>query len=228
MVKNKINKDHLKDISSSEERSRTALWMRHGIEDVYFQRDAQVNFWTILGGIAVAALLTQMSSIIEKIQMGHWYLLFYLLISITLIVNSWVQNLWGGLILRMQVTMLHTLLVLIDLICLAIICLQVTNPLVFFVACGFFVLFSLFIQVYLMKSEAWVVFTSERIKKIKVVLRVNLVFMILCFVAVAHLFFYPSVAAEIGWGIFALLASISAMVMQHYGMKQERKELGVP
>jgi hypothetical protein len=52
--------------------------------------------------------------------------------------------------------------------------------------------------------------------------------MILCWVAAANLFWIPSVAAEIGWGSFALLASVAAMVMQHFGMKQERKDLGIP
>lgn len=41
------------------------LWGTHGVEDVYYQRDAQVTFWTVLGGIAVAALLTQITNLIE-------------------------------------------------------------------------------------------------------------------------------------------------------------------
>lgn len=210
------------------EQEKVSLWMKHGIEDVYFQRDAMVNFWTVLGGIAVAALLTQLTNLIEEIELGHWHLLLYFITSITLIVNSWVQNLWGGLVLKLPVTIPLIFLDLADLVCLAIICLQITNPLIFLAAGGFFIMFALFLQIYHMRSGAWIAFTNNRIQDIKTMLWVYLVFMILCFVAAIHLFLHPSVVAEVGWGFFALVASVAALFMQHYGMKQERKELGIP
>jgi hypothetical protein len=213
---------------TNEGNEGATLWTRHGMEDVYFQRDAMVNFWTVLGGIAVAALLTQMSNLIEGIQRGRWYLLLYFVTSIMLIVNSWVQQFWGSLVLRLRLTMLHSFLTLTNLTSLAILCLQVTKPLAFFAACGCYILFALFIQLYAMKSGAWIGFTPERIKGIKTTLLIYMVFMVLCFGAAANLFWIPSVAAEVGWGVFAILATFAAMVMQHYGMEQERQELGIP
>jgi len=35
------------------------LWTQRGDDDVAYQRQAQVTWWTLLGGIAVGALLTQ-------------------------------------------------------------------------------------------------------------------------------------------------------------------------
>jgi len=40
------------------------LWGTHGLDAVYFQREAQVNFWTVLGGLAMEALLTQLSPLL--------------------------------------------------------------------------------------------------------------------------------------------------------------------
>jgi hypothetical protein len=211
-----------------EGREGDVLWKRHDIEDVYYQREGQVNFWTILGGIAVAALLTQITNLFEGIQMGRWHLLLYFLASIILIVNSWVQQFWGSLVLRVRLTMLHSFLMLMNLIFLAVLCLQATKPLAFFAASESYILSALFIQIYLMKSGAWVVFSPERISGIKTILWIYLAFMVLWLGAVADLFWYPSAMAEVGWGIIAVLASVSAMVMQHYGMEKERKELGIP
>lgn len=224
----KKNPKGKKKKASGSDDQKVSLWVQHGIDDVFYQRDAQVNLWTVMGGIAVAALLTQMNNLVVEIQSGHWYLLLYFLTSVALITNSWVMNLWGGLVLKVQVTILHTFLLLLNFLCLSIVCLQVTNPQIFFAALGFLLLFLLLIQLYYAKSGAWVAFTSERVKGIKVYLGVYFVLMILCFGATAHLFWNPSVSAEIGWGIFALLASIGSMVMQHFGIEQERKELGIP
>jgi hypothetical protein len=182
----------------------------------------------VLGGIAVASLLTQITNLIEGVQRGRWYLLLYFLTSIMHITNSWVMNLWGSLVLRIQVTILYTLIQLVHLVCLAILCLQVTNPLIFFAASGSFILFGVLMDVYLMKSGAWVGFALERINGVKFTNRLLLAFMVLCFGAVANLFWYPSIAAEVSWGVLALLASIAGIVMQHFTMKQERKDLGIP
>ena len=123
---------------------------------------------------------------------------------------------------------LRIFILLMDLVCLAILCLQVTNPLIYFAAGGSYVLFAILLIIYLMKSGALVDLTPERIKGNKTTIWIYLVFMVLCYSAAANLFWIPSAATEIGWGIFALLASIAAMTMQHYGMKQERKDLGIP
>lgn len=224
----KKNPKDKKEKASASEEQEVSLWVQRGIDDVYYQRDAQVSLWTVMGGVAVAALLTQMTNLVEEIQSGNWHFLLYFITSVAVISNSWVTNLWGNLILRVQVTILHTFLLLLNLICLSIACLQVTNPKIFFAALGFFILFLLLLQYNLAKSGAWVVFTSERVRGIKVILRVYFVLMILCFGATAQLFWYPSVTAEIGWGVFVIIASIGSMVMQHNGMKLERKELGIP
>ncbi|MFH2038216.1 MAG: hypothetical protein ABIJ65_02150 [Chloroflexota bacterium] len=56
-----------------------------GVEDVYFQRESLVIFWTVLGGIAAGALLTQLGPL-EEILAYRWYLLFFS--SFLTVVNS--------------------------------------------------------------------------------------------------------------------------------------------
>ena len=63
------------------------LWTTHGVEDVYLQREAVVNFWTVLGGLAMAALLTQLSPLLHEHQESHWYLLLFFIASILTIAN---------------------------------------------------------------------------------------------------------------------------------------------
>jgi len=225
MVRNRNDRN---SETTTEEQKRAELWMRHGIEDVYFQREAQVNFWTVLGGIAVAALLTEIPSLLDEIQLGRWHLMLYALTVLLLIAASWVQNLWGSMILRMQVNYLYVILWLLNMVSLSIMSLQVTNPAVFFMACGAFLLFTLLFQVYLMRSGAWVAYNQERVKAIKSTLWIYFLIMVLCFGAATHLTLHSAITAEIGWGFFAFLSSIGAIVMHHFGMKEERKEIGVP
>lgn len=68
------------------------LWKTHGEADVYFQREAQVNFWTVLGGLAMAALLTQCSLLLQEVLAGRWYLVLFLLASVLVLASSWVQT----------------------------------------------------------------------------------------------------------------------------------------
>ena len=71
------------------------LWSIHREESVFFQREAQVNFWTVLGGLAVAALLTQLSPLLVEIKADRWYLFLYAISSILILGLSWVQTAWG-------------------------------------------------------------------------------------------------------------------------------------
>ena len=47
-------------------------WVSRGVDSVYFQRETQVAWWTILGGIAVAALLTEVDSVIMAVKDQRW------------------------------------------------------------------------------------------------------------------------------------------------------------
>jgi hypothetical protein len=96
---------------SRESGETRRLWKTHGVEDVYFQREAQVNLWTVMGGIAAAALLTQFSGLMQETQASRWYLVLYFLASIAIIVNSWEQTVWGSLVLHWPISIPVTLFI---------------------------------------------------------------------------------------------------------------------
>jgi hypothetical protein len=204
------------------------LWAARGVEDVYFQREMQVNLWTVMGGVAAAALLTQLSALAHEVQTSRWYLVLYFLASIAIIVNSWEQTAWGSLVLRWPISVPLTLFIFLTQFSLAIQCLLVTNPLGWMAASGLVILFSLLNQNYSRISGAWAAFSPKKLEEIKAGLLVFVLWLTLCIGAVVQLYWFPSHFSEIIWGFVALASSIIGLVMQHKVTEQERKELGIP
>ena len=211
-----------------DEGKNIALWKRHGAEDVYFQREAQVNFWTVLGGLAMAALLTQLSPLLREFQASRWYLLLYLVTSILILANSWVQTSWGSLVMKWPISIATTIIMLFQMLVQSIQCLLVTNPSGWLAATAGIILFALFNQFYFEKSGAWEVYSPESIKRYKFTNGVYLLLMLICLAGFFQLHRYPSHIAEMIWGFVALFFSIMALYMEHKGMQVEKKKLGVP
>ncbi len=204
------------------------LWATHGAEDVYFQREAQVNFWTVLGGLAMAALLTQLSPLMQELQKSRWYLLLYLVASILVLANSWVQTSWGSLVLKWPISITTTVIMLFQMLFHSIQCLLVTNPSGWLAATAGIILFALFNQFYFEKSGAWKVFSPVFIKRFKFDNLVYSFFILLCLAGAFQMYLYPSQIAEMVWGFAVLFLSFMALYMQHKGMQQEKCELGIP
>jgi hypothetical protein len=204
------------------------LWTSHGKEDVYFQREAQVNFWTVLGGLAMAALLTQLSPLLQEIRASRWYLLLYLVASILVLANSWVQTSWGSLVLKWPISIVTTIIMLFQMLTQSIQCLLVTNPSGWLAATAGLILFALFNQFYFEKSGAWGIYSPESIKQYKFVNGVYLFLMLICLAGAFQLYWYPSHIAEMVWGLVALFFSIMSLYMQYKGMQMEKKKLGIP
>jgi len=206
----------------------TNLWKYRGVEDVYFQRESMVNFWTVMGGIAAGALLTQLAPLEEEILASRWYLLFFFLSSFLTIVNSWMQSAWGSLVLRWPMTVPGTLIYFAGLFSLSVQSLLVTRPAGWMAASGSVVFFAILIQYYFSKSGAWVVFSPERIKEFRNNQKFYILFLLLTLLGAAHLAWFPSYLAELIWGVIALISSILALFIQHKGMQQQKIELGIP
>jgi len=229
----KIEKKHKpKEIPDQANRKKkdpeVRLWASHGVEDVYFQREAQVNFWTVLGGLAMAALLTQLSPLVKEVQQSRWYLLLYLVASILILANSWVQTSWGSLILKWPISIATTVIVLFQMLFHSIQCLLVTNPSGWLAATAGIVVFSILNQLYFRISGAWKVFPPDSIKRFNFN---NIVYSFLVLLSLAgafQLYRYPSWIAEMVWGFVVFFLSIIALFMQHKGMQLEKRELGIP
>jgi len=204
------------------------LWTRHGMEDVYFQREAQVNFWTVLGGLAMAALLTQLSPLLQELRASRWYLLLYLVASILVLANSWVQTSWGSLAMKWPISIVTTIIMLFQMLAQSIQCLMVTNPSGWLAATAGIILFALFNQLYFEISGAWEVYSPESTKRYKFTNAVYFILMLICLAGAFQLYRYPSHIAELVWGFVVVFLSIMALFMQYTVMQVEKKMLGIP
>jgi hypothetical protein len=211
-----------------EQDSELRLWSTHREESVFFQREAQVNLWTVLGGLVMAALLTQLSPLLREIQASRWYLGLYALSSVLILASCWVQTSWGSHVLRWPISIYTTVVNLFSMLVQSIQCLLVTNPAGWLAATGVFIIFALLIQLYFERSGAWKVFPPELLKRFKFTNVIYAGFMLLCLAGAFHLYRYPSRVAEMVWGFVSLFLSILALVLQHKGMQQEKRALGIP
>jgi len=214
--------------AKEEQVSKSILWKRRGIDDVYFQRETVVNFLSILGGVAVGALLTQFFPMIEQVRDSRWQLLLFFAASIFIQINGWIQTSWGALVLKWPISIPLLIPQFMGSFTTCIMCLLVTVPSGWMTSVGTFLMFGVLHELLLMKTGAWDIYPQKRVKTYKTNLLFFLSMMILTFLASAHLYFYPSKINETIWGAIALLGSIAALVLQHQVMKQEKMELGIP
>ncbi len=211
----------------SRRRDEYRLWQARGVEDVSFQRQAQVTWWTVLGGIAIGALLTQVESLFLAIEEGQWYYGLYFLASCLIVINSWVQTTWGSLVLRWQISIPTVLILFMSGLSLSLASLNIMRPLTWFAAVLAVVLASILMQYTFMRSGSQVTLPPEAVRRVRMGLFIYLVFAGVIAAAYLHLRLSPSPATETTWGVFAFLASIFALVWQHLGMKAERQRMGI-
>jgi hypothetical protein len=198
------------------------------VDDVYFQRETIVNFLSILGGVAVGALLTQFFPMVEQVRDSRWQLLLFFAASIFIQINLWIQVSWGTLVLKWPISIPLLIPQFMTCLCTCIMCLLLTNPSGWMASVGAMFIFHLLNEFYIAKTGVWDNYSQQRVKELKTDNYIYLFMMVLTFLASAHLYFYPSKINEIIWGVIALFGSIAGLVLQHQGMERERKEFGIP
>jgi len=209
--------------------NRTAsLWSVHGMDDVNYQRGAQVTWWTIMGGLAAAALVTELGDLWTQMQAGRWYLGLFFVNSFLTIVLGWTLMAWGSLVLKYPITVANTILIIGTSFALVIQCLQVSHPIGWLAATGVSGVFVWLQQIYFMKSGAWEPFPAETIVHLRKNLWVYGLWPLICFVGVFHLFVAPSVIVETIWGVIALAVLIDALFRRDRDMQREKIDLGIP
>lgn len=224
----KVGSKSPKPVAQKKTDTSNNLWKYRGVEDVYFQRESMVNFWTVMGGIAAGALLTQLAPLEQEILSSRWYLALFFISSFLTIVNSWMQSAWGSLVLRWPLTVPGTLIYFAGLFSLSVQSLLVTRPAGWMAASSAVVLFAILIQVYFSRTGAWIAFSPGRIKIFRKNLSVYYLFLLITLLGAAQLFWFPSRLTELIWGLITLVSSILALVIQHKGMQVEKNELGIP
>lgn len=203
-------------------------WLARGVEDVYFQREAQITWWTILGGIAVAALLTQLPEVLAQVELGKWSALVYFVTTALVIALSWVQTAWGTLVLRWQISIPGALIGFFVGMSQCVLSLQVTKPSAWMVAASLVALSSVVSQVFLWKSGAWIAFKPEYIGRLKIVAWTHGAFGLIALIAALLLHRYPVPAHETLLGMAAFGMIMVALWLQGKGMRLERAMLQIP
>ena len=181
-----------------------------------------------MGGLAAAALVTELDSLWAQMQMGHWYLGIYFVASLLTIVLGWTLQAWGSMVLKFPITVVNTLLTVANSFALVIQCLQVTHPAGWFAATGVSGLFLLIHQIYFSKSGAWEPYSEEIIIQLRKNLWVIGLWPLISFAGALHLFLAPSVIAETIWGVISLIVLIDALFRRDRDIQRERKDLGIP
>lgn len=208
--------------------STEKYWRTHGEEDVAFQRQAQVTWWSVLGGVAVAALLTQLEPLLSTVRAGKWYFLLFFIATCLVMVNSWVQTAWASIVLKWPILISTSIGLFFGVVSLSIAALNITRPAYWYSAIFFVAGFGVYNQLFFMKNRSWVTLTPGTVKRARTSIAAYGALLILLLIASILLFLYPTTEMETIWAVFAVAAAILTLIWQDIGMKLEKKELGVP
>lgn len=217
----------VKDIPLFNEVSTEKLWVRRGAEDVAFQREAQVTWWSVLGGIAVAALLTELDSLPVAFRSGRWYVALYFLSTCLVIVNSWVQTAWGSLILKWPLSISTSISLFFLGISMSVAALNITRPALWYAAMSVVLLTGLYNQLVFTKNHAWVALSADLVGKVHASAWMYVAMTVFGIVSSIYLALRPSPGAETGWGITAFVITVFTLIRQHFEMIEEKRRMGI-
>ena len=212
----------------AEEKTTKRLWATHGgMDDVNYQRSAQVTLWTIMGGLAIAVLVTELDTLWAQMQAGRWYLALYAISSFFAAVLGWTLQVWGALVLKFRITVTNTFLIVGSSFSIVIQCLQITHPIGWLAATFVSGLFFLIMQIHFMRSGAWEPFSADVVAQFKKNFWVYGLWPLLCLAGIVHHYLAPSSLTETIWGVIALATYTDAFFRQSRGMERERNDLGI-
>ena len=213
--------------SPSNEETAEKLWLRRGAEDVAFQREAQVTWWSVLGGIAVAALLTELDSLPVAIRSGRWYVALYFLSTCLVIVNSWVQTAWGSLILKWPISISTSISLFVLGISMSVAALNITRPAIWYAAMSVLLMTGLFNQLVFSKNHAWVALSADLVGKVHASVWMYVGMTIFGIALSIFLAWQPGAIAEMIAGIIAFVITMFTLIRQHIEMSEEKQRMGI-
>ena len=212
---------------SFDQESAERLWLRRGAEDVAFQREAQITWWSVLGGIAVAALLTELDSVSLAFQSGKWYVPLYFLSTCLVIVNSWVQTAWGSLILKWPISISTSMSLFVLGLSMSVAALNITQPAIWYAAMTVVLLTGLFNQLVFSKNHAWVALSTDLVGRVHASVWMYVGMTVFGVASSIYLALRPGTRAEMGWAIIAFVITVVTIVRQHVEMTAEKRRMGI-
>ncbi len=210
------------------EDSNLKYWRNRGADDVSYQRQAQTTWWSVLGGIAIGILVTQISPVLAMFKTAAWYQGLYFLATLLMIDYFWVSVSWGSLVLKWPITIMSSLGLLLGNVAVAYAALNLNNPPVWMAAATAMSFSAVFNQINFFFSGGRDTFPPEIFHGFRTPL---IVFSGLCVVLLGftiHMFLVPTQTVFIVYGFVAILLSIGFLVWQHLGMVVEKRELRIP
>jgi len=213
--------------AKSTDKDHENVWQKRSEDDVAYQRQAQLTWWTLMGGIALGALLTQFDLLLAEARMGNWYLFFYFFATCFVIINSWVQTAWGALVLCWPISVASSIILFFGNLSCSIAALSITKPSRWMMGMAGVVLFAVLMQLHFKRQQGWITLTQDAIKHAMMVVVVYIGLFILLLAMVALLNLFPIKWLEILFGILVLLFSSLALYWQHLGMQQEKAGLHI-
>lgn len=219
--------EQYKEISSRQP-VKDSRWFSNGLDAAYYQRSVQVNWTSVLAGIPIGILATQISPVIEALKTPDWYPVLYFSLLILAIAYSWLQVSWGSLVLKWAISVFTTLFGLISFLALSFSALNISRPDLFTAGLSVAILVSLGNQLYFYFSGSWNTFDPQYAQRLKNSLWIYLAQILLTCGATVMLFLIPSAAIKIIWGFIGNFACIGAILFQYIGMVKEKEELNIP
>ena len=207
--------------------SAEELWVARGAEDVFFQREAQITWWSVLGGIAVAALLTELDSVPLAVRSGNWEVALYFLATCLVIVNSWVQTAWGSLILKWPISISTSVSLFFLGISLSVAALNITQPVIWYAAISVVLLTGLINLLVFTKNHAWVALSAELVDQTRASAWMYVGMTAFAIAYTVYLALRPGPIAEKSGAVIALVVSLVALIRQHLEMTEEKRRMGI-
>lgn len=217
------NKPEPKETMSTD--SLTSLWQMRSKDDVAYQRQAQVTWWTLMGGIAFGALLTQFESLLMETRSGNWQYFLYFFATCFVLINSWIQTAWGALVLRWPLSVTSALILFFGNLSCSIAALSITNPSRWYGSISSVVLFSIMMQYHFKGQQAWITLPEDAVERASLGISIYFGLMLFALATMAVLYFFSTRILELLFGALAVIISAFALWWQHLGMEKEKSSL---
>lgn len=197
-----------------------------GERGVDYQKAAQITWWSILQGLAVAALAEKIPQILTVVsQEGRWYLLLYVVTTFLVVTNTWVQMAWAILVLRWKISLLHTTVLLLAGIAAYLTCLYVDSPWYWILSLLFLLVSAIAVYLYNLQKRTTLSLSAAITKR---TLTVYFMFLVLVAGASIHMNMRQDAVNLTFWGIIFLVLAVVSCVLQEHNMRQEGIVRGVP
>ena len=193
-------------------------WIIRYNQSVDFQRSAQMTWWSILQGLAVAALAERIFEIVEMNADYKWTYLLLAVTSMLILVSSWVQMSWAIMMLHWPVNVTHTAFTLLLGVMSYLMALYIDQPANWFHAVLGVVISALIIYIYNLVIGAVVDVTYKvTLRTIAVYLFVALV----CLIAIWQIKRSPTPTTQLLWSSAIFTLAVIDWVLQSRNIKAQ-------